>query len=112
MVSTHVGPQYLGKIKYSMTEWDAGSPSGYNRDITYVSALFKAQYILEMCKYGGKFNPWARINTIVVMQVSVGLRVSEMVCLSDTELLFRQGYGNNYIDQLCQSIRSRDDAVI
>jgi hypothetical protein len=61
MVSTYVGPQYVGKIKYSMTEWDAGSPSGYNRDITYVSALFKAQYILEMCKYGWESsNPWSQ----------------------------------------------------
>jgi len=61
MVSTYVGPQYVGKIKYSMTEWDAGSPDTYNRDITYVSALFKAQYIMEMSKYGWESsNPWSQ----------------------------------------------------
>ena len=44
-----------------MTEWDAGSPSTYNRDMSYVSALFKAQYIMEMCKYGWEgSNPWSQ----------------------------------------------------
>jgi hypothetical protein len=62
IISTSIGPQYVGKIKYWMTEWDAGGSSGsYNRDITYVSALFKAQYIMEMCKYGWEgSNPWSQ----------------------------------------------------
>ncbi len=61
IISTSIGPQYLGKIKYWMTEWDAGSPSTYNRDMSYVSALFKAQYIMEMCKYGWEgSNPWSQ----------------------------------------------------
>ena len=40
IISTSIGPQYVGKIKYWMTEWDAGSPSTYNRDMSYVSTLF------------------------------------------------------------------------
>jgi len=62
IIATSIGAQYVGKIKYWMTEWDAGGSSGsYNRDITYVSALFKAQYIMEMCKYGWEgSNPWSQ----------------------------------------------------
>jgi hypothetical protein len=61
IISTSIGSQYVGKIKYWMTEWDAGSPSTYNRDMSYVSALFKAQYIMEMCKYGWEgSNPWSQ----------------------------------------------------
>ena len=61
IVATSIGPEYVGKIKYSMTEWDAGGSDTYNRDITYVSALFKAQYIMEMSKYGWEgSNPWSQ----------------------------------------------------
>jgi hypothetical protein len=61
IIATSIGPQYVGKIKYWMTEWDAGGSDTYNRDITYVSALFKAQYIMEMCKYGWEgSNPWSQ----------------------------------------------------
>jgi hypothetical protein len=61
IISTSIGPQYVGKIKYWMTEWDAGGTSAVKRDITYVSALFKAQYIMEMCKYGWEgSNPWSQ----------------------------------------------------
>ncbi len=60
IISTSIGPQYVGKIKYWMTEWDVGWGS-YNKDIAYVSALFKAQYIMEMCKYGWEgSNPWSQ----------------------------------------------------
>jgi len=66
IISTSIGPQYVGKIKYWMTEWDAGDGNdnhgnSYRRDIAYVSALFKAQYIMEMCKYGWEgSNPWSQ----------------------------------------------------
>ncbi len=61
IISTSIGPQYVGKIKYWMTEWDAGGADTFNRDITYISALFKAQYIMEMCKYGWEgSNPWSQ----------------------------------------------------
>jgi alpha-L-arabinofuranosidase len=60
IIATSIGPQYVGKIKYWMTEWDVGW-GDYNKDIAYVSALFKAQYIMEMCKYGWEgSNPWSQ----------------------------------------------------
>jgi len=61
IISTSIGPQYVGKIKYWMTEWDTGATDSYNREKAYVSVLFNIQYILEMCKYDWEgSNPWSQ----------------------------------------------------
>ncbi len=61
IISTSIGPQYVGKIKYWMTEWDTGATDTYNRGKAYISVLFNIQYVLEMCKYGwGGSNTWSQ----------------------------------------------------
>lgn len=56
MVANSIGSQYVGQIKYAMTEWDAGEETDrsgnvvYARTKAYVNAMFHTQYILEMCK--------------------------------------------------------------
>jgi len=60
MITTAIGSQYVGKIKYWMTEWNAGGiDPNYPRWQFYVNAMFQSQYILEMAKYGWEgSNPW------------------------------------------------------
>jgi hypothetical protein len=68
IITASIGAQYVGKIKYYMTEWDAGgisydsqNPTNpyYERWKAYVNAMFQSQYILEMAKYGWiGSNPW------------------------------------------------------
>jgi hypothetical protein len=60
MIAGTVGSQYVGKIKYWMTEFDAGGiDPDYPRWQFYVNAMFQSQYILEMAKYGWEgANPW------------------------------------------------------
>jgi len=61
MITTAIGSQYVGKIKYYMTEWDSGSTSSYNRRQCYVNAMFHSQYIMEMAKYGWEgSNQWSQ----------------------------------------------------
>jgi len=53
IISDTVGEEYVGRIKYWMTEWGAGGiDNSYERWRLYVSALFKSQYIMEMAKNG------------------------------------------------------------
>ena len=66
MITGSIGSQYVGKIKYWMTEWNTGGKSRedypsdyYERWTCYVNAMFQSQYILEMAKYGWEgSNPW------------------------------------------------------
>lgn len=59
IVQNALGVQYVGQIRYCMTEWDAGSHDSYDRVTCYVNALFHAQYILEMAKHHWDVsNPW------------------------------------------------------
>jgi hypothetical protein len=61
IVADALGPSYVGYIRYWMTEWDAGNDEGigYPRKESYVNALFRAQYILEMAKHNWEgSNPW------------------------------------------------------
>jgi hypothetical protein len=70
MIADTVGTDYVGKIKYWMTEWDAGGISYdpcyptnpyYDRWRAYVNTLFQSQYILEMAKNGWEgSNPWSQ----------------------------------------------------
>jgi alpha-L-arabinofuranosidase len=50
MVSQYLGSQYVGQIPYWMTEYR--SALGTQQIITFVDAMFSAQYILEMAKHG------------------------------------------------------------
>jgi hypothetical protein len=52
MVTDAIGSQYVGQVKYAMTEWDAGDLESplYQRTRAYINAMFHTQYILEMCK--------------------------------------------------------------
>jgi hypothetical protein len=67
IITSAIGSQYVGKIKYWMTEWNTGGISpdpangiaGYQRWQAYVNAMFQTQYILEMAKNGWEgSNPW------------------------------------------------------
>jgi hypothetical protein len=59
IIHNALGSQYVGQIRYAMTEWDAGGHDNYDRVTCYVNALFHAQYILEMAKYNWEVsNPW------------------------------------------------------
>ena len=59
IVANAIGQQYVGQVRYCMTEWDTGSHATYNRGTCYVNALFHAQYILEMAKHNWEgSNPW------------------------------------------------------
>lgn len=59
IVTNAIGGQYVGQVRYAMTEWDAGGHSSYDRVTCYVNALFHAQYILEMAKHNWDVsNPW------------------------------------------------------
>jgi hypothetical protein len=62
IISTSIGSQYVGKIKYWMTEWDAGGiTTTYERWRAYINAMFQSQYIMEMAKYGWEgSNPWSQ----------------------------------------------------
>ncbi len=61
MITTAIGSQYVGKIKYWMTEWDCGATSSYNRRQCFVNAMFHSQYIMEMAKYGWEgSNQWSQ----------------------------------------------------
>jgi hypothetical protein len=60
IISTSIGSQYVGKIKYWMTEFDVdGNSTTYPRWQFYINAMFQSQYILEMAKYGWEgSNAW------------------------------------------------------
>jgi len=59
IVANTLGPEYVGQIRYCMTEWNAGSGDNYDRVTCYVNALFHAQYILEMARNNWDVsNPW------------------------------------------------------
>jgi hypothetical protein len=45
-IAATVGSQYVGKIKYWMTEFDAGTQDSYQRHTCYVNAMFHSQYFL------------------------------------------------------------------
>lgn len=62
MITGTIGSQYVGKIKYWMTEWDAGGiTTTYERWRAYINAMFQSQYIMEMAKYGWEgSNPWSQ----------------------------------------------------
>jgi len=57
IVTNALGSQYVGQIEYCMTEWNPGGTDTYNRHSAYISAMFRAQYILEMAK-----NKWTASN--------------------------------------------------
>jgi hypothetical protein len=56
MVKKYVGQEYVGKIKYFMTEYRS-SLGNKLQLLTYADAMFTAQYIMEMARYG-----WAGAN--------------------------------------------------
>jgi len=59
IVQNAIGSQYVGQIEYCMTEWNPGGTDTYNRHSAYISAMFRAQYILEMAKHKWTVsNPW------------------------------------------------------
>ncbi len=59
IVQNALGSQYVGQIRYTMTEWDAGGHDNYNRVTCYVNALFHTQYILEMARNNWDVStPW------------------------------------------------------
>ncbi len=59
IVANALGQQYVGQVRYAMTEWDAGGHTNYSRVTCYVNALFHAQYILEMARHHWDVsNPW------------------------------------------------------
>lgn len=59
IVSDALGPQYVGQVGYYMTEWNAGGTDTYNRHSSYIGAMFRVQYILEMAKHNWVgSNPW------------------------------------------------------
>lgn len=61
IVADALGPQYVGQIRYWMTEWDSGAHDNYNRRKCFVNALFHTQYILEMAKHNWEgSNAWAQ----------------------------------------------------
>lgn len=58
-ITATVGSQYVGKIKYWMTEYDVWSIDSYQRYTCYVNAMFHSQYFLEMAKNNWEgANPW------------------------------------------------------
>ncbi len=65
IVTSALGPEYVGQIKYWMTEWDAfgtqRDTEDYVRQNCYVNAMFHFQYILEMAKHNWQgANTWAQ----------------------------------------------------
>ncbi|MCJ7728871.1 MAG: hypothetical protein MUO27_03195, partial [Sedimentisphaerales bacterium] len=59
IVQNALGSEYVGQIEYTMTEWNPGGTDTYNRHSSYISAMFRAQYILEMAKHNWTVsNPW------------------------------------------------------
>mgnify|MGYP003835807941 CR=1 FL=1 len=59
IISDTLGPQYVGQIGYYMTEWNAGGTDTYGRYSSYINAMFRAQYILEMARHNWVgSNPW------------------------------------------------------
>ena len=53
IIADVLGPEYVGQIKYWLTEWNAGGiDNTYERWRLYVSAMFQLQYILEMAENG------------------------------------------------------------
>jgi len=63
MVSAAIGSQYVGQVKYAMTEYDVGDLDSplYQRTKAYVNAMFHTQYILEMCRNGWEIaNAWSQ----------------------------------------------------
>ncbi len=58
-IAATVGSQYIGKIKYWMTEYDVWSIDSYQRHKCYINAMFHSQLFLEMAKFGWEgSNPW------------------------------------------------------
>lgn len=61
IISDTLGPEYVGQIRYWMTEWDCGAHDSYSRTKCYVNALFHAQYIMEMASHNWQgANAWAQ----------------------------------------------------
>jgi len=61
MVSDAIGSQYVGQVKYAMTEYDVGDSDTYTRTKAYVNAMFHTQYLLEMCKNNWEIgNAWSQ----------------------------------------------------
>jgi len=56
IVSKYIGPSYVGQIKYMMTEFRSVLNSRA-QTLTFLDAMFTAQYLMEMAKYG-----WAGAN--------------------------------------------------
>ncbi len=48
IIATSIGSEYVGQIKYCATEWRAGG----DRWQRFSGAMFLAQYIMEMARYG------------------------------------------------------------
>jgi hypothetical protein len=72
IIAGTIGSQYIGKIKYYMTEWDSGWNTGsnpYDKHICYVNAMFHSQYILEMAKNNwegsNEWSQWEYTNFVV-----------------------------------------------
>ncbi|GEM_PF-1196021 len=59
IIQNTLGAQYVGRIEYCMTEWNASGTTSYDRVSAYVTAMFRAQYILEMARNKWTVsNPW------------------------------------------------------
>ncbi len=64
LVSSNVGSSYVGQVKYFMTEYNSGGPSGPNVQCDeYINAMFVSQWIMECAKNGWiGANLWAAKN--------------------------------------------------
>jgi hypothetical protein len=59
IITDVLGPEYVGQIKYWLTEWNSGGIDGtYERWRLFVNAMFQLQYTLEMAEHG-----WEGSNT-------------------------------------------------
>jgi fibronectin type 3 domain-containing protein len=52
IINDTIGTQYVNKIGYFMTEWNAGGPTGYDRWRKYSGAMFMAEYLMKMSAVG------------------------------------------------------------
>jgi len=53
IITNTIGPEYVGKIGYFMTEWNAGGVDGsYERWRKYSGAMFMAEYLMKMSASG------------------------------------------------------------
>ncbi len=110
IITGAIGSQYVGKIKFWMTEWNVGEVTSYKRTTCYEDALFQFQYIMEMAKYGWEgSNPWnqdeCNINTYAPSSVYPVWYVSPML----SNRFGRDMVTASSNDSMVRAYASRDD---